>query len=80
MCFTQALVAGGKGDAELAERRLREAQAHWRRIAGEHDASREHLASLVDLGRPPLTGIVEPQRELERIAEELLDVDTAVRT
>jgi DNA-binding SARP family transcriptional activator/tetratricopeptide (TPR) repeat protein len=80
MCFTQALVAGGKGDAELAERRLREAQGHWRRIAGEYDTSREHLASLVDLGRPPLTGVVEPQRELERIAEELLDVDTMVRT
>ena len=56
---------------ELAERRLHEAERQWRRLAGEDDASREHLASLVDLGRPPVTGVVDPAAELERVAEEL---------
>jgi tetratricopeptide (TPR) repeat protein len=75
MCFTQGLVARARGDQVLAEKRLREAQGHWRRVAGEHDAARTHFASLVDLGRPPLTGVVEPELELERIAEELLELE-----
>ena len=70
MAFAQALSARARGDDELAERRLREAEAQWRRLAGEDDASREHLASLVDLGRPPVTGVVDPAAELERVAEE----------
>ena len=70
MAFAQALSARARGDHELAERRLREAEAQWRRLAGEDDASREHLASLVDLGRPPVTGVVDPAAELERVAEE----------
>ena len=70
MAFAQALSARAKGDDALAERRLAEAEAQWRRLAGEDDASREHLASLVDLGRPPVTGVVDPAAELERVAEE----------
>ena len=38
---------------------------------GRRDAGREHLASLVDLGRPPVTGVVDPAGELERVTEEL---------
>ena len=49
----------------------REAEGHWRRLAGDDDAGREHLASLVDLGRPPVTGVVDPASELERVTEEL---------
>ena len=71
MAFAQALSAQARGDHQLAERRLREAEGHWRRLAGQDDASREHLASLVDLGRPPVTGVVDPAAELERVAEEL---------
>ncbi len=70
MAFAQALSARARGDDALAERRLAEAEAQWRRLAGEDDASREHLASLVDLGRPPVTGVVDPAAELERVAEE----------
>ena len=70
MAFAQALSARAKGDDALAERRLGEAEAQWRRLAGEDDASREHLASLVDLGRPPVTGVVDPGAELERVAVE----------
>ena len=68
MAFAQALSAQARGDRALAERRLREAEHHWRRLAGEDDVSREHLASMVDLGRPPVTGVVDPAGELERVA------------
>ena len=71
MTFAQALSARASGDLALAERRLREAEGHWRRLAGDEDAGREHLASLVDLGRPPVTGVVDPAGELERVTEEL---------
>ena len=71
MTFAQALSARASGDRALAERRLREAEGHWRRLAGDDDAGREHLASLVDLGRPPVTGVVDPAGELERVSEEL---------
>ena len=71
MAFAQALAARSAGQRELAERRLHEAERQWRRLAGEDDVSREHLASLVDLGRPPVTGVVDPAHELERVAEEL---------
>ena len=71
MAFAQALVARVRGDAGLAARRLGEAERHWRRLAGDDSFGRQHLDSLVDLGRPPVTGIVMPSRELERVAEEL---------
>ncbi|MGI8511607.1 MAG: ATP-binding protein [Solirubrobacteraceae bacterium] len=71
MTFAQALSARARGDRVLAEVRLREAGRHWRRLAGEDDVSHEHLASLVDLGRPPVTGVVDPSEELERVADEL---------
>ena len=70
MAFAQALSARASGDRELSETRLREAERHWRRLAGEDDAAAEHLAWLVDLGRPPVTGVVDPAAELERVAEE----------
>jgi hypothetical protein len=28
----------------------------------------------VDLGRPPVTGVVDPERELERVAAELREL------
>ena len=33
------------------------------------------MASLVDLGRPPVVGLVEPDRELARVVAELVDLD-----
>jgi tetratricopeptide (TPR) repeat protein len=71
MTFAQALSARASGDLALTERRLREAEGQWRRLTGEGDSGREHLASLVDLGRPPLTGVVDPAAELRRVTEEL---------
>ena len=69
MTFVQGLAARARGNHELAERRLRESERHWHRL--DADASGEFLASLVDLGRPPVTGVVDPQYELDRIAAEL---------
>ena len=71
MTFAQALSARANGDRGLAEARLHECEGHWRRLAGSDEAAREHLASMVDLGRPPVTGVVDPAEELERVAEEL---------
>jgi hypothetical protein len=68
MTFAQALSARARGDHALAERRLDEAEAQWRRLAP--DSTRDYMASLVDLGRPPVTGVVDPAAELERVREE----------
>ena len=72
MAFAQALSAAARGDPALAAARLEESAGHWRRVAARASPTNDQLASLVDLGRPPLTGVVEPTRELERI-------DTALR-
>jgi DNA-binding SARP family transcriptional activator/tetratricopeptide (TPR) repeat protein len=80
MTFAQALSARARGDHALAERRLHEADAQWRRLGGERSggeraardsATRDYMASLVDLGRPPVTGVVDPAKELERVHADL---------
>jgi tetratricopeptide (TPR) repeat protein len=71
MAFAQGLSARARGDRRLAERRFREARRHWERL--EVDASGEFMTGLVDLGRPPITGIADPGYELARIAAELED-------
>jgi tetratricopeptide (TPR) repeat protein len=74
MAFAQALSARARGDTALAERRLEESAAQWRRLATERHRGADHLANLVDLGRPPITGVVDPPMELDRIAAELRDL------
>jgi hypothetical protein len=69
MAFAQALSARARGDEPLAERRLREAAGHWRRLGGA--TTHDYMASLIDLGRPPITGVVDPVEELERIHADL---------
>jgi tetratricopeptide (TPR) repeat protein len=71
MAFAQGLSARARGDRALAAARLDESAGHWRRLVGEVSQGRDHLASLVDLGRPPVAGVVDPERELERVAAEL---------
>jgi tetratricopeptide (TPR) repeat protein len=75
MAFAQGLSARARGDRALAARRLEEAAGHWRRLAGETSWARDHLASLVDLGRPPVAGVVSPERELERTASALRELE-----
>ena len=70
MAAIQGLIAAARGDATLARRRYGEAAAGWERIAASVSAytAEGYLASLVDLGRPPVVGLVEPARELARLA------------
>jgi hypothetical protein len=62
-------VAIARGDTSEAARRLDEAAAAWQRLMPQVGAltSEGYLANLLDLGRPPVLGLVEPQRELDRI-------------
>ena len=66
----QGLDRRPRGEPELAARRLEEAAAGWRRVAGVMRAGESTVAALADLGRPGL-GIVRPDRELERVEREL---------
>jgi DNA-binding SARP family transcriptional activator len=79
MTFAQALGAAARGDRELAVERFQETADHWQRLGGEHGWARDLTASLVDLGRPPVSGIVDTRLELSRTAAELRSI-TPVRT
>ena len=67
--WVQALIALASGDRATAVRRLDEAEGGWRRIQASVPPTigEDYVASLVDLGRPPVAGLVEPTRELEAI-------------
>jgi DNA-binding SARP family transcriptional activator len=62
----QGRVALARGDAELALRRLAEAERGWRRRLAPAASGDLFAATLVDLGRPPVAGLVEPGVELGR--------------
>jgi hypothetical protein len=73
MARVQGLVARARGDVPEARRRFAEAAEGWRRRGGaaHRRAGEEFMAALVDLGRPPVVGLVEPDRELARVLTEL---------
>jgi tetratricopeptide (TPR) repeat protein len=70
MARVQGLVALARGEAAEARLRFGEAAAGWRRRR-RPAVGGELMASLVDLGRPPVVGLVEPDRELARLQTEL---------
>jgi len=72
MTAIQGLIAAARGDATLARQRYDEAAAGWHRIAASVSAytAEGYLANLVDLGRPPVVGLVEPAWELTRISRD----------
>jgi hypothetical protein len=80
----QGLIAAGRGDDALARRRLTESRDAWQRIArtlSGQQAGAGYVAALIDLGRPPVSSLVEPARELEAVTAELARLapaDTAV--
>ncbi len=78
MTGIQGLIAAARGDAMLARRRFGEAAEGWRRMLGSASAATAegYLANLVDLGRPPVVGLVEPARELARLDQELAALAT----
>jgi len=69
----QGLIALDRSDHALARRRLGEAADGWRRHL-RHDAGTEFMATVVDLARPPIVGLVGPEWELRRLAAELAEL------
>ena len=65
----QALLARARADDELAMRLFDEAAEGWRGLGGL-DRREAYMSNLVDLGRPPVAGLTEPARELERVLSE----------
>ncbi len=66
----RGLVAIARGDYALAIRRLEKAADGWRRRIGATDVGERWTSALADLGRP-VVGVVEPERELGRILDDL---------
>jgi DNA-binding SARP family transcriptional activator len=84
MSHVQGLIALCRGEPDLASRRLREAETGWSRraAAGRALADRaledrdrgdgeRYVAALIDLGRPPIAGLVEPDRELAALRADI---------
>jgi DNA-binding SARP family transcriptional activator/tetratricopeptide (TPR) repeat protein len=73
MSRVQGLIALARGDLVESRRRLSEAVAGWQRRRPP-DPGEELMANLVDLARPPVVGLVEPARELDRVSAELAEI------
>jgi DNA-binding SARP family transcriptional activator/tetratricopeptide (TPR) repeat protein len=69
MTGVQGLIAAARGDLDQASSRYDEAAEGWRRMlpTASRTTADGYLANLVDLGRPPVVGLIEPARELERL-------------
>ena len=69
----QGLIAVAAGRTSLALKRFTEAEASWRRVLATvtQTNGEAYLANLVDLGRMPVLGLVEPERELSQLAEDI---------
>jgi len=77
----QGLVAHAAGDPLEALERLREAETTWRRLQGRSSRGDALSATVVDLGRAPISGLVEIDVELGRVlAEGALAAAAAGRT
>ena len=72
----QGLIAQARGDVDLARRRYEESAAGWRSMLASVAAvtADGYMATIVDLGRPPVVGLVEPERELTRVIEALQEM------
>jgi DNA-binding SARP family transcriptional activator/RecA/RadA recombinase len=75
MARVQGLIALARDDAALAARRLDEAAAGWRRVLDRSRDGERYTRSFADLARPPVLGLVEPERELERALSELAELE-----
>lgn len=74
----QGLVARASGDPALAVRRFAEARAAWERLAPEGTSGDAFMANLVDLGRPPVAGLVDVNDEVARLDAEIALVAASV--
>jgi DNA-binding SARP family transcriptional activator len=71
----QGLIAAARGDVALASRRLEEAADRWRRMLDRSADGERYTSSFADLARPPVLGLVEPERELDRVVAELHELE-----
>jgi DNA-binding SARP family transcriptional activator/tetratricopeptide (TPR) repeat protein len=71
IAWIQALIARARGDETQARKRFAESAAGWRKMPAGTPADEGYIATLLDLGRPPVAGLVEAARELARIEEEM---------
>jgi hypothetical protein len=68
MVWIEGLVAALRADWPVALDRLAEAEQTWRRRLGPEGIMYDGYAvNLVDLGRPPVAGLIEPAVELSRV-------------
>jgi hypothetical protein len=80
LSHVQGLIALRRGNLPLAAKRLREAESGWlrrsRREHAEHDSEsgQTYVASLIDLGRPPVATLVQPARELAALRVDIATV------
>jgi hypothetical protein len=79
MARGEGLIAVAGGDRELANSRLDSAARVWRRHIGSDEVGTNWAAALVDLGRP-VTGVVVPQLELERVLDDRRRLDSIPTT
>ena len=77
MSRVQGLIAAARGDTALAARRLEEAAEGWRRVRDRSSDGERYTSSFADLARPPVLGLVEPERELERVLTDLASLEKA---
>lgn len=70
MTRVQGLIALAAGDPAAGRKRLTEALEGWHRLS-RRTTGEELFANFVDLGRPPIVGLIEPEREIERLRGEL---------
>jgi tetratricopeptide (TPR) repeat protein len=74
MSRVQGLIASARGDLPLAGRRLAESAAAWQRITSSLDSGQAgagYVAALIDLGRPPVSSLIEPAVELALVRADL---------
>jgi DNA-binding SARP family transcriptional activator/tetratricopeptide (TPR) repeat protein len=68
----QGLIALARGERDEAERRFHESIAGWERLLARTVKADSIATVLTDLGRP-VVGVIEPERELAKVREEIAD-------
>jgi tetratricopeptide (TPR) repeat protein len=66
----EGLIAAAQGDAEAADRGLGAAERAWRAMLGRAPDGNLFGATILDVGRVPVAGLVEPALELGRVLAE----------
>ena len=76
----EALIAAHAGNYELAASRLQQAADGWQRRTAQPASGDRYVANLIDLGAPPLSSLVEPDREYRTVMAELAAITERPRS